>query len=481
MTNLCYNVTDYQKYLWKYRKMVDSRVEAAEEAGKAQYEAFPSFADEVFHRMYAEEPQRLEIPAPGSEPFQKLHAEMDKIPELADLAERCKGDEEWAGISTSAMLDTLLATKAIATEHKVEDPAEDLAAMAEMKKLLERTPEAEQESIQQAIDELQAVADSKVQNAAQAAQMLDDSSVRQAVRKACVEAQKAISEQEAAYEAFGAGTELHSGKTRKAACREVAEALRDNSRLREIVKLAGRLRRIAMEKQRQKPRKGTDEVTGIELGDNLSRMIPVEALYTDPDCEVIFAKKFLEKTLQQVELNQVPPKEQGPVVVLLDSSGSMKLDCADIWAAAVALALFEIARKQKRAFALLHFGTTVLRTDMWEKGQEVSATDLTNAISFFASAGGTNFESPLGSAVEVIEKNKNFKDADIIMITDGQAGVGDAWLSAFKARKDYDNFKVYSMLIKGREDVAEKFSDEVVQLDEVLKDDAKMHEVFSKI
>jgi uncharacterized protein with von Willebrand factor type A (vWA) domain len=132
----------------------------------------------------------------------------------------------------------------------------------------------------------------------------------------------------------------------------------------------------------------------------------------------------------------------------------------------------------------MHFGTTVLRIDSWEKGQAVEVKDLMNAVSFFAAAGGTSFEEPLVRAAEFIEKSKSFKDADVIMITDGMANVGDEWRKDFLTKKSALSFKVYSILINSSNVVSElaaRYSDEVVQLGKVLENDAAMHQIFSRI
>jgi uncharacterized protein with von Willebrand factor type A (vWA) domain len=484
--NLCYDVSPYQRHLWRYRKMVDANAEASEREGRKQYEAFPDFTGEVFHRLYSDKEQPLEVPAPGSELFQKMHDEMQKIPELQDLRDRCRGDEEYSGIGTSAIVDTLLRS-VDGPEEQMQDLRDDAEEMEYLQRLLQKTDDPEQqEAIRESMQEVQDGIDQKQTQANQTAAMCDESQVRRAVRTACQQANEEIDEVEKMVDSFSAGQGQHSGrKARKQISQKLAPVIKNNDRMKRIIELAGRLRRIAIQQQSAKPRKGTDEVTGIEMGDNLAKLVPVEALYTDDEVEMVFAAKLAERSLLQFELNKTPPKQQGPIVVLLDSSGSMRANDADAWAAAVSLAFLEIARraKPKRAFAIVHFGYDVLRIDEWTSTEEVSLESLIEAVSFFAADAGTNFMAPIDAGIARIRKHGEFKEADLIMVTDGCANVSDDWLRKFGYAKEDLDFNLYSILVgnQTRKDTNELFSDDVVLLNEVLRDDSAMHKFFKEV
>jgi uncharacterized protein with von Willebrand factor type A (vWA) domain len=158
---------------------------------------------------------------------------------------------------------------------------------------------------------------------------------------------------------------------------------------------------------------------------------------------------------------------------------------ADAWAAAVALAFLEISKKQGRAFALVHFGSAVLRVDDWPAKSQITLESLLDSVSFFASDGGTDFEEPIDKGIELIEKHGSYKEADIIMITDGQSSISEAWLKRFKGKREQLGFAVYSVVI-GCGAVTDrmentKFSDETVSLDEVLRNDKDIHKLFGKV
>ena len=58
--------------------------------------------------------------------------------------------------------------------------------------------------------------------------------------------------------------------------RKLAARLAGDDRLRRIALLAGKFKRIAMRKQKAKVKHGQDEVTDVEMGSELSKLLPVE-------------------------------------------------------------------------------------------------------------------------------------------------------------------------------------------------------------
>lgn len=486
--NLVYEVSEWQKHLWKYHKMVEQNAENAERVGRERYEAFPSFAEEIFHRMFSEKPERLEHPADGSEVFQRLHDKIDEIPEMESLRQRCKGNENWSGIGTTAVIDTLMAEMP-APDKKVEDLRGDEDVEKYLREAIEN---AQTEEDRQFLEEtLESQMDPNVpgslaerrEAAEQAAEALDDTQIRNAIRKAAQQAEERIAEEEAMMDSLSFGMDPHSGqKARMAVHKKLSKILGENKRIKEIAKLAGRMRRIAMEQQRQKPQKGTDEVAGVELGSNINKMVPSEALFMDDEVEMVFATKLHEHSLAQFELSKIPKKEQGPVVMLIDSSGSMG-GGPDIWAAAVALAFLEIAFKQKRPFAICFFGGRVLKTEMFSDWSKINHADILDTVSFFAADGGTNFEDPLCEGIKLIEAAGSFAEADIIMVTDGVASVSHQFLTNWKKKKLELDFSCYSILVGGstEKETNRKFSDETELLNDVLRDDESMHKFFKRV
>jgi uncharacterized protein with von Willebrand factor type A (vWA) domain len=142
----------------------------------------------------------------------------------------------------------------------------------------------------------------------------------------------------------------------------------------------------------------------------------------------------------------------------------------------------DIAATQKRACAILHFGSTVLRSDYFSAGT-VNLQRLVDGVTFFAASGGTSFDAALEGGMDVIQGHQQMHDADIVMVTDGYSAVQPEILSRVNNARREDGLHVYSILIgmEPARSVNAQFSDEVVELGGVLRDDAAMHHLFGAV
>lgn len=481
-----YTVSAYERQQWRYQKLVSPGARQAERTGEERWApTFGGFAEDVFHRMIAEAPERLE-PVAGGEVWERLHSEIDCLPEVEDLRARCVGDEDASGIATTCLLDTVLDRVPAPDGGPLADVEALESALEALRRLIERSTLAPEEAAEAdaVVREWERdLAYERLQHRTFAAE-LDATDVRDAVRAACKAAHAEIDERDQAAAALSFGDAPNCGRQeRQALGREAAALVKGNARLRRIAELAGRLKAVAREQQARKPTHGADEYTGVELGNTLERLLPAEwAAADDSDLEAWFYQRYLDAALQQIELASKPKKEAGPIVILLDSSGSMSAGEADVWAAAVALAFIDIAAHQRRACAILHFGSSVLRTDIFPAAK-IDPKAALEAVTFFAASGGTSFEAALGGGMAVIEQQVQYRDADIIMVTDGYSTVGPELLGRINKARREEGLHVRSILI-GMEPAAsinKQFSDEVVELAEVLRDDAKMHHVFGAV
>lgn len=486
-SNLIYNATDFDRHLWSDHTLADSTAAQAEAEGRRRYEAFPDFAGEMFHFFHADEPVRLDEPAAGSEVFQKLDQAMRDVPEVADLRTQTVGNDTWAGAVTSTMIDELL-RKVAGPDSQVSDIRGDEEAIDYLERLLEEAEEEgddeQAEGIEETLNELLEELDGKRDEAEQAAGEMDMTSIREALRSAAGSAEKAIAEGQALIDAYGIGLYEHSGrKAQMAAGSKLAKIVGSNERLRRIAELAGRLRRVASEEQRRKPRFGAGERVGRRFDNDLGNLCFRELVNGAPGLRHVFAAKYAERSLACVEKADKQKDHKGPIVMVLDSSGSMSVGDADVWAAAVCLAYMDVAKQQGRSFAIVHFGSTVLRTDVFENREDMTPERITEAVSFFAASGGTNFEDSLEHAVEVIREQGSFKKADIVMVTDGNARIGSDWQARWDAARDELDFSCYSILV-GKHcsaETNERFSDDTVHLADAIRDEKEMHGFFGKV
>jgi uncharacterized protein with von Willebrand factor type A (vWA) domain len=313
--------------------------------------------------------------------------------------------------------------------------------------------------------------------------ILNMSAIRKAARDACQAAADEADKTNEMIGAFGYGNEngrpQYASPTLK---REVAAKLATNDTLQRIAELAGRMRRIAAEKQKEKTRHGVDELADIMIGDDLARLVPSELCkLAHPLMKKDFQKRYLEKQLVQYRLRGKEKKGRGPIIICIDESGSMQGD-KDVWAKAVAMALLQVAQVQRRAFAIVHFDSKVTRTDKWKHGK-VDPTELMDSMQYFT-GGGTNYMNPLNEAVQIIEADSQkegfeFKDADIVFVTDGDCTITDDFLRLFNEAKARANFKVISVLIGVGKSVLDYVSDQVFNLDNIREADGALDAMFT--
>lgn len=228
------------------------------------------------------------------------------------------------------------------------------------------------------------------------------------------------------------------------------QRLRNSQKLKKIAELAGRFKRIATQRQREKVKKGMDEIYDLTLGKDLGKLIPQELMkLRHPSTKKLFYKDYAEGKLMQYELRGKEKKQKGAIVVCIDDSGSMMGD-PEIWAKSVAMALLEVAIYQKRSFYCIHFDATRdprhLHTNEFPKDAPKNIQEIIDMAEYF-SGGGTLFEPALDKSRMLITQQEDYKKADIVFITDGESAVTDGWVKDFTKWRDDTNVSVYGILI----------------------------------
>lgn len=291
--------------------------------------------------------------------------------------------------------------------------------------------------------------------------------MKRATRKAAKKSQE-LSDIE---NAWGTG----DGSKHKLPFREkmkIARKLEENPKLKEITKLAGRMRNVALHSRKVRISPGTSELYNVTEGDDLSRILSSEiALLGHPLTKKLFMKKLATKELMQYHLIDREGKERGPIVICIDNSGSMTGD-PEIWSKAIAVGLIELAKKDNRHLIVNHFGSDGDPIQKYRFGKEEGfpPSRLIDMAEFFL-GGGTSFQAPLNEARKDI--NNDMKDADIIFITDGICDVSDKWLKSFMEWKEEMEVRIYSFLVdyvNNDPKVLRKFSDIAMPASH-LKDD----------
>jgi uncharacterized protein with von Willebrand factor type A (vWA) domain len=252
----------------------------------------------------------------------------------------------------------------------------------------------------------------------------------------------------------------------------LASQLQNNAQIKELARKMGR-DYISEEKKKQTriPQATKSEVHGTHRSDDVMRVLPSELLnLEDETLETLFYARLLEKNLLSYELQGVTfingeetetiQKRTGPVVACLDTSASMQ-GAPLLKAKALLLAIANILKQENRSLHVLLFGSAGEIREFSMAGQNDSAGLLTFLQQGFG--GGTDFETPLQHAFEIIASQKDYKKADVLMISDGDCRLSPVFTKTVKSQKEALNCMVYSVLCADSR-VKDAFSDEVVVL-----------------
>lgn len=329
------------------------------------------FEDELFERLYSGEAEALaekQVDGKFAPWAQGLHTTCTDLPAFQRLSQEIRGDAFSAALAVERVLEELKPT----------------------------TPEQPGQNALPPPDQL-----------------------RRMVTQGCRQAASAVEAYREAAEGLGGvgwgGSSAAAGQLDSSAARSLATRLRDDQRLGRIAALAGRFKRIATGKLRQRVRHGVDEITDVEMGDDIGRLLPTElGRIVKPRQRLLFLRDLLERRCLQYLLRGPERVGKGPLVVCLDKSGSMDGQ-KDIWATAVALALFEVAQRERRPFALVAFNDQPMYEAVVRPGEPLPHEAL-----FVGCAGGTDISVALQRGLAIIRENPGqLRKSDLVLVTDG--------------------------------------------------------------
>lgn len=440
---------------------------------------------DVWAGLYKARPEVLEEVPPSLKVNQAIMREVLALPKVEDLRQTTRFDEWGAALGAVSLAPEIAqlipeeAEEAFRYEKEARDflrQAANLQMAAEAAQLAGQV-QAAQQMLQQA-QQLKQQGQNLMMQAEQAASAAVKKVNPDRVRVVAGRAAERAREDLEATRAFSWGTSPGQPQTLKNSREkfELARRISMDWRLREIARMAGRIIRIALHKRKTRKKQEPAELVGITLGSDLSRVLPSELAYLGhPLLERDFLRRFVEGKLLQYELRSKETEGRGPMVCCLDSSGSMS-GTKEIWSKAVMLALFQVAVREKRAFACIHFGSRQeLRVFEFPEPRKASPVEVAEAALFFF-GGGTDFEAPLGRAVELMDKSA-YRRGDIVFITDGQCAVSGKFLSRFNRVRQEKEFSVYSVVVDEDPGGVLPFSDRVAMFNSVKGDDREALEV----
>ena len=247
----------------------------------------------------------------------------------------------------------------------------------------------------------------------------------------------------AALAAWGYGPDSHEPEKR-AADFALAARVTQSPVLREVARYLGRLKELMDGKRKNGYAYGRGEKYSLELGGDISHAIASEfAMLAAPETLPLFLRKLQRKALKQYQRREPVRKGSGDIICMLDESASAE-DQAP-WCKAVALALMDIAIRDKRRFAVIHFaGVGHFQTDLFFPGQ-YTREDVLRCTETFLN-GNTDYETPLREALRLMEQ-EGFENADMVFVTDGACRLPDSFVEEFRKEQAARRFQVTGILL----------------------------------
>lgn len=413
---LCYRMKRWPRH--QFRREAEQEGQLQDAVGTRPEGIWPAFCRELFGRLYGVGTKRKDQPSTGAEWAEELHHQCDSLPEWGDLQGRVGGDPWRAGMGAGIAAQIL-------SDRVPQLPEEEIQALEAELEILDEAMNKDGKrrasgKLLRRRGQVQARLKGARQQAQDALSQLRSGNgfaSRSALRSAAQQAMVHLDEVDEAIGSFGAG--LGMGQLRP---REIAMAVAKDDRLRRIALIAGRLRVQAIEKQRTKVTPGVGEIQDVEMGSALGRLLPMELMnLTSNEGTALLARKLNEQSALQYRLQGRDTKARGPIFFLIDSSGSMGGPRSE-WAAACALAIMEIARRQKRRFAVCYFDDGITGSYYFNDPAMTTFEDLL-PILMQHSGGGTHIATAIDHAADVITGNFKaevfHKEEQVVEMADG--------------------------------------------------------------
>lgn len=199
---------------------------------------------------------------------------------------------------------------------------------------------------------------------------------------------------------------------------------------------------------------GKNRIQTVRFSDSINNLLPMEAAkLLNPALKRKFYADMLEGKLLSYQLlgkhYTGPPriKPRGPMIVLVDTSGSMHGTPQTLAKSAV-LAMAKLMLSQQRDMKVILFASTSQHLEIELSNRKKMSERFLNFL-LYTFGGGTDFNTALASGLKSL-KEKDFQGADLLFITDGKSEISDELVLARweEAKKKY-NAKVYSLIVGG--------------------------------
>lgn len=239
----------------------------------------------------------------------------------------------------------------------------------------------------------------------------------------------------------------------------LAERLRSDARLRDLIQRAGRMQRIASA-ERSSVTEGVEEIFDVTRGNDVARLLPAEiSKVAHPAMRALLLRDLAQRSAMVYALRSNEPMGRGPVIGLLDISTSMSGE-PHRWTRAVGLALVGTAQREKRTSVVADFNGGIARARKFDRSGEVSDLlsgrrfdSLVDGLMDIAStgvSGGTSFDRALRWSLDQVEGGGSDLDrADLVIVTDGCDSVSAEVVERLSTLRDRTGLRLFALTING--------------------------------
>jgi uncharacterized protein YegL len=272
---------------------------------------------------------------------------------------------------------------------------------------------------------------------------VDTTALDQAVSNAV---DKAEDEMDSFQKAWGSETADFQSMTGDERLELAEKLMQSHSTLDDIMELAGRWKKITIQKKREKL-KAQESIVGLEIGNNLTSALPSELMRLNDDLlKLDLFKRYTESKLLQYEYEGEKKVGAGPIVVCVDCSGSMS-GKREVYAKALTVAMARLGRNEKRPIRVVLFSSNAEVYDSPDPMKGKAWVDYLVDVANRFSGGGTDFNQPLNLAMESIENHPDYSRADVVFITDGEAYVDEGVMERLKTNKKEKGFNLFTIFV----------------------------------
>ena len=296
--------------------------------------------------------------------------------------------------------------------------------------------------------------------------------------KAAKQATEGVEELESVTQAMGLGAG-EPGSSDVNAIATTFKAVRSNSALLRICSLAGKYRQLAQGLHKARSKNGFEEVTGLESGGDISRLVPSELMKLGiPELELDLLRRLVERQCLCREFESTEKVGLGPIVIVIDESGSM-VGHRNESAKAIALTLASIARKQGRWCGLVAFSggsghrVLALPPTKWNQVQLYSWLE-----SFIGC--GSDQDVPVQEMPAIFKEiGAPVGKTDLVYITDAELRISQKKATEFTTWKASVKARLVSLVLNTDPGHLTLISDEVHLINSLDPAEAGIKKVFS--